>query len=181
MPVPRDKILEIGIQLATETESKPCVIALVGRRPPGEPPLPPEIEEMTAKLKKEGSLLEAAGAPFGLLFPELDAIIVHGGLGTTAEAMRAGVPVMITGVLLMDQRFWGLRVHQMEIGPEPVHIKAFSKLCVGYMDKALAKDSTWAAKAKLLPKEIEGRTEDGVFDNIEAVEGILDKWEFPTW
>lgn len=59
---------------------------------------------------------------------EMDCIIVHGGLGTTAEAMRAGVPVMITGVLLMDQRFWGLRTYQMGIGPEPVHIKAFSKV-----------------------------------------------------
>jgi hypothetical protein len=41
---------------------------------------------------------------------------------------RLTIEVMITGVLLMDQRFWGLRTYQMGIGPEPVHIKSFHKV-----------------------------------------------------
>lgn len=69
MPVPRDKILEIASLMCTDAQCKPCVIALVGRRPPGEPPLPLEIKEKSDQLKAEGSLLEAAGAPFGKLFP----------------------------------------------------------------------------------------------------------------
>jgi hypothetical protein len=69
MPVPRDKILEIASTMCMESACKPCVIALVGRRPPGEPPLPPEVKEKSDMLKAEGSLLEAAGAPFGKLFP----------------------------------------------------------------------------------------------------------------
>lgn len=109
----------------------------------------------------------------------MDTIIVHGGLGTTAEAMRAGVPVMITGVLLMDQRFWGLRTHQMGIGPEPVHIKSFHKECVKNLDKALDPNSEWAKVAKELPPKITGRTEDGVSDNIEAVERLLKGWVSP--
>lgn len=32
---------------------------------------------------------------------------VHGGLGTTSEALRAGRPICVTGPLLLDQRFWG--------------------------------------------------------------------------
>lgn len=43
-----------------------------------------------AELKEEGRLLEASAAPFGKLFPEMDLIIVHGGLGTSAEALRVG-------------------------------------------------------------------------------------------
>lgn len=179
MPVPREKILEIASMMCSECVSKPCVIALVGRRPPGEPPLDPEIQEKSQRLKAEGSLLEAAGAPFGKLFPEMDTIIVHGGLGTTAEAMRAGVPVMITGVLLMDQRFWGLRTYQMGIGPEPAHIKFFSKDCVKNLDKALEPGSEWAKVAKDLPPKITGRTEDGVADNIDAVERLLKEWVSP--
>eukprot|EP01127_Copromyxa_protea_P014440 TRINITY_DN4019_c0_g1_i2.p1 TRINITY_DN4019_c0_g1~~TRINITY_DN4019_c0_g1_i2.p1 ORF type:complete len:1029 (+),score=204.55 TRINITY_DN4019_c0_g1_i2:415-3087(+) len=179
MPVPRDKILEIACSMCSESQCKPCVIALVGRRPPGEPPLSPELQQRTQALKDEGSLLEAAGAPFGKLFPEMDTIIVHGGLGTTAEAMRAGVPVMITGVLLMDQRFWGLRTYQMGIGPEPVHIKAFQKDVVKNLDKALAPGSEWAKVAKELPPKISGKTEDGVQDNIDAVEKLLNEWVSP--
>lgn len=69
MPVPRDKILEIACTMCTETACKPCVIALVGRRPPGEPPLSDDLKAKSDQLKAEGSLLEAAGAPFGKLFP----------------------------------------------------------------------------------------------------------------
>lgn len=58
----------------------------------------------------------------------MDTIIVHGGLGTTAEALRVGVPVIITGVLLMDQRFWGKRVNDLGVGPEPTHISSFSSV-----------------------------------------------------
>eukprot|EP01126_Amoeba_proteus_P060900 TRINITY_DN8113_c0_g1_i7.p1 TRINITY_DN8113_c0_g1~~TRINITY_DN8113_c0_g1_i7.p1 ORF type:complete len:703 (-),score=134.12 TRINITY_DN8113_c0_g1_i7:172-2280(-) len=179
MPVPRAKILEIAVSIAEETESKPCVIALVGRRPPGEPQLPGELEDKTEQLMREGQLLEAAGAPFGKLFPEMDCIIVHGGLGTTAEAMRTGVPVMITGVLLMDQRFWGLRVFQLGIGPEPVHIKTFHKECVKNIDKALSPNSEWANVAKDLPAKIQGTTDDGVHDNVEVLARLLDEWVSP--
>jgi UDP:flavonoid glycosyltransferase YjiC (YdhE family) len=58
----------------------------------------------------------------------MDCVIVHGGLGTTSEALKVGVPVIVTGVLLMDQRFWGKRVHDLGIGPEPVHIKNFASV-----------------------------------------------------
>jgi UDP:flavonoid glycosyltransferase YjiC (YdhE family) len=33
----------------------------------------------------------------------MDAFVVHGGLGTTVEALRMKKPVAVTGILLMDQ------------------------------------------------------------------------------
>lgn len=36
-----------------------------------------------------------AAAPFDRLFPQLGAVVHHGGIGTTAEALRAGVPQLI--------------------------------------------------------------------------------------
>ena len=39
-----------------------------------------------------------------------------GGLGTTAEALKAGTGIIVTGVLLMDQRFWGKRSCMLAVG-----------------------------------------------------------------
>ena len=55
----------------------------------------------------------------------MDAFVVHGGLGTTVEALRMRKPTVVTGILLMDQRFWGLVCHEQGIGPKPVHIGSF--------------------------------------------------------
>ena len=43
--------------------------------------------------------LEVDRADFGLLFKEMDAFVVHGGLGTTVEAMRMRKPVAVTWAL----------------------------------------------------------------------------------
>ena len=61
------------------------------------------------------------GADFGVLFRQMDAFVVHGGLGTTVEALRMKKPVAVTGVLLMDQRFWGGVCFNKGVGPAPVH------------------------------------------------------------
>jgi len=168
MPVPRSTILEIVTLLAEKCEGSPAVIALVGNKDFSQDKIPKAVEEKAEELKKEGRILEEKGAPFGKLFPELDCIIIHGGLGTTAEALRVGVPVIVTGVLLMDQRFWGKRVYQLGYGPEPVHISDFPHVCVDLVNKALKPGCEWAEKAKIEAKKIIGESEDGVEENVRA-------------
>lgn len=41
-----------------------------------------------------GSVLAVRSAPYHLLFPRAAAVVIHGGSGTTAEAMRSGRPVL---------------------------------------------------------------------------------------
>lgn len=55
---------------------------------------------------------------FCLGFQKRKTIVMHvvGGLGTTAEALKCGIPVIVTGVLLMDQRFWGCRCFELGVG-----------------------------------------------------------------
>ena len=57
-------------------------------------------------------------APYRWLFPQMAAIIHHGGAGTTAEALLAGVPnaVVAFGV---DQPYHGRRIHALGAGPVP--------------------------------------------------------------
>ncbi|HEY5181419.1 MAG TPA: glycosyltransferase [Dermatophilaceae bacterium] len=58
-------------------------------------------------------------APYRWLFPQMGAIIHHGGAGTTAEALLAGVPngVVAFGV---DQPYHGRRIHELGAGPAPI-------------------------------------------------------------
>ena len=52
-----------------------------------------------AELTAAGKLLEAERADFGVLFREMDAFVVHGGLGTTVEALRMRKPTVVTPTL----------------------------------------------------------------------------------
>lgn len=58
-------------------------------------------------------------APHSWLFPRMAAVVHHGGAGTTAAALRAGVPSLVVP-FMADQPFWGRRVHALGVGPKPI-------------------------------------------------------------
>merc|ERR1712232_777064 len=96
-----------------------------------------DLEPRVEKLKSDRRLLEVQRADFGVLFKMVDCFIIHGGLGTTVEALRTGKPLVTSGPLLLDQRFWGSVCFRKGIGPEPVHIDDFEKVCVDFCNGAL--------------------------------------------
>jgi len=53
------------------------------------------------------------------LFPQMAAVIHHGGAGTTATAAISGVPQIIVPHLL-DQYYWGNQVYVSQLGPKPI-------------------------------------------------------------
>jgi hypothetical protein len=126
-------------------------------------------------LLAEGRILEQRGAPYDRLFPLVDCNIIHGGLGTTAEAIKAAKPCIVTGVLLMDQRFWGQRVHEMGLGPPPLSIRNFAKTCPELVEFALAERSPWLEKAEEKADRMKEAArvlqaeDDGVGVNVKAV------------
>ena len=66
-----------------------------------------------------GNVLRISDAPHGWLFPRMAAIVHHGGAGTTAAGLRAGVPSVIVPYF-GDQPFWARTVHQLGAGPRPI-------------------------------------------------------------
>jgi sterol 3beta-glucosyltransferase len=54
-------------------------------------------------------------APHSWLFPRMAAVVHHGGAGTTAAGLRAGVPSIIIPHS-NDQFAWGRRVHELGVG-----------------------------------------------------------------
>jgi UDP:flavonoid glycosyltransferase YjiC (YdhE family) len=59
------------------------------------------------------------------LFPRTDLIVHHGGAGTTAAALRSGVPQLIVPHIV-DQFFHGRRIAELGAGPAPVPKAKFS-------------------------------------------------------
>ena len=58
-------------------------------------------------------------APHALLFPRTAVVVHHGGSGTTAAALRAGVPQVLLP-LILDQFHHAHRLHLAGIAPRPV-------------------------------------------------------------
>lgn len=170
MPVPRKQVLRIAIRML-ENCRQDLRFIFVGRHEEG----PDDLEARARDFKEQGKFFETARADFGILFPHIDCFIVHGGLGTTVEAMRMKKPCCVTGPLLLDQRFWGQVCFQKGIGPEPVFIDDFVESCCDFINSAL--DPTdpmgWQKNASTLdwgPPE-----DDGVEINVSCLERLLQK------
>lgn len=187
-PIPREEITKIVVKIVEQCKRKPRVVSLLGDAI--HEPISPKSKAALDKLVSEGKVYECRGAPYGKLFPHADCVIIHGGLGATSEAMRAGKPVICTGVLLMDQRwldydfsilseltitrFWGNRCKAIGIASEMKHISAFASSCVAQVDDALAPDSPYAVAAHMFAPKIRTPLDPtGVTVNVEAVSRLL--------
>ncbi len=62
---------------------------------------------------------EQPDLPHAWLFPRMAAVAHHGGAGTTAAALRAGVPQVVVPYM-QDQFYWAQRVQQLGVGPAPL-------------------------------------------------------------
>ncbi|XVV00627.1 glycosyltransferase [Actinosynnema sp. CA-248983] len=58
-------------------------------------------------------------APHDRLFPRMAAVVHHGGAGTTAAALAAGVPQVVCP-FVADQPYWARRAHALGVAPQPV-------------------------------------------------------------
>jgi sterol 3beta-glucosyltransferase len=109
-------------------------------------------------------------APHDWLFPQMAAVVHHGGAGTTAAGLRAGVPSIITP-FSSDQPFWGERVHALGVGPKPIPFKRVNTDNLAAAITQAVSDTAMRDRALALGECI--RAEDGVGRAIRVIEGIL--------
>ena len=112
-------------------------------------------------------LYSVAAVPHAWLFPQTAGVVHHGGAGTTAAGLRAGVPSLLVP-FMADQPFWGRRVHALGVGPKPIPRRQLSveKLAEGI--RLMVTDEAMRRRAADLGARI--RAEDGVGRAAELLE-----------
>ncbi len=105
--------------------------------------------------------------PHTWLFPRMAAVVHHGGVGTTAAGLAAGVPSIVTP-FFADQPFWGQRVYELGVGPKPI---ARRRLTADNLTEAIGRavsDEEMRKRAASLGTSI--RAENGVAQAVAIIE-----------
>jgi vancomycin aglycone glucosyltransferase len=104
-----------------------------------------------AGLDLPASVLSVGSLDHARLFPKLDLVIHHGGAGTTAAALRAGVPQMIVPHIV-DQFFHARRIAELGLSSAPVKKRALGEHLLDLSWEAIAEQRQRAqALAQALP------------------------------
>ena len=108
-------------------------------------------------------------APHALLFPYAKGVVHHGGVGTMAAALKAGVPQQIIP-FSVDQPFWADRLYKLGYGLRPLKEKTLSAddLVNSFM---MINDHKVQMKAKQIGSEI--NNEKGNERAVEYLEGLI--------
>jgi len=82
---------------------------------------------------------------YAAAFPVCRAVVHHGGVGTTAAGLRAGVPTLILSTW-GDQTIWGAQVKRLKVGTAPRLSSATQKSLVADLRRILAREYVTRAR-----------------------------------
>eukprot|EP00011_Vannellida_sp_DIVA3-517-6-12_P005257 CAMPEP_0114618634 /NCGR_PEP_ID=MMETSP0168-20121206/7800_1 /TAXON_ID=95228 ORGANISM="Vannella sp., Strain DIVA3 517/6/12" /NCGR_SAMPLE_ID=MMETSP0168 /ASSEMBLY_ACC=CAM_ASM_000044 /LENGTH=468 /DNA_ID=CAMNT_0001829779 /DNA_START=77 /DNA_END=1480 /DNA_ORIENTATION=- len=112
------------------------------------------------------------GAPHEWLLPQCAAAIHHGGAGTTAASMRAGIPTIVCPVLI-DQPFWASRV--VTLGNGQNKIKPLKELDHEFLEEQLRHCMTEEVQKTARDVGERLRQEDGIKEAAAYTIGYLNE------
>ncbi len=100
------------------------------------------------------------------LFPQMQTIMHHGGAGTTAASLLAGVPTIIVPYI-SDQWFWGNQVFHVGAGPQPISRKQLTTKKLAEKLNATIHNQEMRQKAKEIGTRL--RNENGIEQAVKAI------------
>ena len=119
--------------------------------------------------EQSDGILVLENAPHSLLLPRAKGVVHHGGVGTTAEALRSGVPQLIIP-FSVDQPFWASRLSRLGYALPPLRentltredlIRTFSQM----------EEPNIIAKARQVQKAV--YAENGVENAAKYLESLI--------
>ncbi|MEO8394995.1 MAG: glycosyltransferase [Chloroflexota bacterium] len=104
--------------------------------------------------------------PHSWLFPQMAAVVHHGGAGTTAAGLRAGVPSILIP-FTSDQPFWGQRIADLGVGPKPIPRKKLTSQGLAEAITEAVSNTAMRQQANELGQKIQ--VEDGIANAVEFI------------
>lgn len=129
-----------------------------------------ELNTLTVNQPLTNDIFVIDEAPHDWLFPQMAALVHHGGAGTTAAGLRAGTPSILTP-FSGDQPFWGQRVTALGVGPAAIPYNKLSTQRLASAIKTAISDETIQRRAAVLGQQI--RAEDGIAGAIYSLKNFL--------
>lgn len=111
--------------------------------------------------------------PHDWLFSQVSAAVHHGGAGTTASSLRAGLPTLIVP-FGGDQPFWGARVAAAGCGPKPLPRDGMTAEALAERLKDLSSNALYREKAAAMGRAM--REEHGLERAADIVEKEIADW-----
>jgi len=118
---------------------------------------------------RAAAVLGTGPAPHDVLFPRCSVVVHHGGAGTTAAAVRAGVPQVVVPHAA-DQPYWGRRMADLGVAPPPI---ARKDLTPARLQRALELALSPRAREAAYALGERVRAEDGAGDAARLIDGYL--------
>ena len=127
------------------------------------------LQSGSAGLAADGDdVLTVGDVPHALLFPRLAAVVHHAGAGTSAAALRAGVPAVPVPVGA-DQPFWAGRLAALGAATDPVPFRSLTaERLADALDRVVRRQGHTLAAARAAQHMA---TEDGAARTLETVAG----------
>ncbi|MFE4824361.1 glycosyltransferase [Streptomyces sp. NPDC056704] len=130
------------------------------------------LQAGSAGLAADGEdVLTIGDVPHALLFPRLAAVVHHGGAGTSAAALRAGVPA-VTVPVTADQPFWAGRLAALGAATDPIPFRSLTaERLADSLDQVVKQQAHSRAAARAAQHLV---TENGAGQALKAIRRLTD-------
>ncbi|MFH9855052.1 glycosyltransferase [Streptomyces althioticus] len=130
------------------------------------------LQTGSAGLAADGDdVLTVGDVPHALLFPRLAAVVHHGGAGTSAAALRAGVPA-VTVPVAADQPFWAGRLAALGAATDPIPFRSLTAERLTDSLRRVVRQQTYSRAAARAAQHV--AAENGSRRTVEAVRRLTE-------
>ena len=115
-------------------------------------------------------ILVVKDVPHDWLFERMRAVVHHGGAGTTASALRAGIPQVVVPHM-QDQYYWGRKMHLLGVSPAPIARARLNATSFENALRAACEDQALRIRATEMGERI--RLEQGLEKTLVCIEAYF--------